>query len=48
MILESHFTSNIIDEKLKKNKINDILAANSNFVYQINKLIEKSNQNIEN
>ena len=48
MILESHFTSNIIDEKLKKNKINDVLAANSNFVYQINKLIEKSNQKIDN
>ena len=48
MILESHFSSNIIDEKLKKNKINDVLAANSNFVYQINKLIEKSNQKIDN
>ena len=48
MILESHFSSGIIDEKLKKNKINDVLAANSNFVYQINKLIEKSNQKIDN
>ena len=48
MILESHFSSGIIDEKLKKNKINDVLVANSNFVYQINKLIEKSNQKIDN
>ena len=48
LILESHFASNIIDEKLKKNRINDVLSANSNFIYQINKLIERSNQKIEN
>ena len=47
LILESHFASNIIDEKLKKNRINDVLSANSNFIYQINKLIERSNQKIE-
>ena len=48
MILESHFTLNIIDDKLMKNKIDNLLAANSNFIYQINKLIEKSNQKIDN
>ena len=48
LILESHFASNIIDEKLKKNRINDVLSSNSNFIYQINKLIERSNQKIEN
>ena len=48
LILESYFTSNIIDEKQKKNRINDVLSANSNFIYQINKLIERSNQKIEN
>jgi len=48
MILESHFTANIINEKLMKDKINNILYANSNFLYQINKLIEKSNQRIQN
>ena len=48
LILESHFTSNIIDEKLKKNRTNDVFSANSNFIYQINKLIERSNQKIEN
>jgi len=48
MILESHFTANIINEKLTKDKINNILYANSNFLYQINKLIEKSNQRIQN
>ena len=47
LILESYFTSNIIDEKQKKNRINDVLSANSNFIYQINKLIERSNQKIE-
>jgi hypothetical protein len=47
LILESYFTSNIIDENQKKNKINDVLSANSNFIYQINKLIERSNQKIE-
>jgi len=47
LILESHFTSNIIDEKLKTNRINDVLSGNSNFIYQINKLIERSNQKIE-
>ena len=47
LILESHFASNIIDEKLKKNRINDVLSANLNFIYQINKLIERSNQKIE-
>ena len=35
LILESHFASNIIDEKLKKNRINDVLSANLNFIYQI-------------
>lgn len=47
LILESYFTSNIIDENQKKNRINDVLSANSNFIYQINKLIERSNQKIE-
>ena len=47
LILESHFTSNIIDEKLKTNRINDVLSGNSNFIYQINTLIERSNQKIE-
>jgi len=47
LILESHFASNIIDKKLKKNRINDVLSANLNFIYQINKLIERSNQKIE-
>ncbi len=44
LILESHFSSNITDEKLEKNRINDIISANSNFIYQIDKLIERSSQ----
>ena len=37
-----------MDKKLEKNRINDIISANSNFIYQIDKLIERSNQIIEN
>ena len=48
LILESYFTANIIDNKLKNNIINGILSANSNFIYQIDKLIERSKQIIEN
>jgi len=48
LILEAHYTSNEMDKKLEKNRINDIISANSNFIYQIDKLIERSNQIIDN
>ena len=48
LILEAHYSSNEMDKKLEKNRINDIISANSNFIYQIDKLIERSNQIIEN